>query len=104
MTWKNAYEIDLKYTDATFRANFDGAYTFSLLFRNSIVSSDYSAPDCISDAIKLTSEGEELRNLLLKKLPHISIQNITLAIFIYFFHDDIFIDLASTNIKYYRIR
>lgn len=97
MTWMNHLQLEKKYKDSYFLKDFQEFFTLHLFFKNSLVSSEYKPPDLFNKAIKLTPEGKKLLSIIQKAIKDISLPEIKLAIFIVFSHQELFIDLNTSD-------
>jgi len=66
-------------------------------YQRAIFRADYITPSSVVDMIRLTSEGEKIRESCAASLQ-IPLADITLALYGYFFHHDILIDYEATDI------
>lgn len=99
MTWKNQLQLEEEYTDPEFRKVFAELFTLNLFLKQCLVSTGYKPPDEFGDAISLTSTGKEWAHRIQVAVSDISLPEINLALFIKFFHHELFIDVTATDFK-----
>lgn len=97
MAWKNRLQLERTYTDPAFRRSFARLYGLRELLGNCIVPPDYSPREMYADGIRLTARGEEWEKKLAARYPHLPRTSLVLSLFVAFSHQDMFIDVVSTD-------
>lgn len=97
MAWKNWLELQHEYTDPQFQRAFAELFALHVFLDRCLLSPGYRPPDAFADAISLTSTGKEWAARIQAAVSHISSPEISLALFMKFFHHDLFIDVTATN-------
>lgn len=97
MTWKNELQLEKEYTDPQFQKAFRELFTLHLFLGGCLVSPEYKPPDTFGNAISLSSTGKQWVSRIRAAVKNISLLEINLALFVVFFHHELFIDLTTTN-------
>ena len=97
---RNALQLDREYKDEEFRKKFIKLFAVASFIRNSIVQTGYVPNERYDQAISLSESGSELlfhvKNKLADKFAPLEIK---LALFSKFFHNDLLVDLNSTDVN-----
>ena len=97
MTWMNNLQLRKRYTDPGFQTAFAQLFTLRLFLSECLLSSGYKPPDAFGDAIFLSSAGTEWVPRIQNTVTDISLAEIKLALFLKFFHHELFVDVTATN-------
>lgn len=97
MTWKNRLQLKEKYREPEFQKAFAKLFTLHWFLEKCLFSSGCKPSDAFGDAVSLTSTGKELVPRIQAAVRHISLPEINLALFVKFFHHDLFLDVTATN-------
>ena len=100
MSWKNQHELILEYTDSKFIELFTTSFAVSYFLERGIVDDGYTPPQNLDKTIVLTESGNNLINKLKEESPDTSLSDLHLAVFIKFYHQDLFVDIYKSDIDY----
>jgi hypothetical protein len=96
MSWKQTEQLEKEYSDIDFREKFMELYSLSHFFNKGLYSPDYKPPKKLKKIIVLNEEGNKWISKIEDHLD-VSIEEIHFALFKYFYHHDLLIDLKKTK-------
>lgn len=93
-------EILAKYkSKPEFLDKFSSLFSLKFIFGRCVIDSKYELNNNLNDYIILTKSGQEIFDSIIKKgVSNKKPQNIKLAIFLEFYHHDLFIDIDKTDL------
>lgn len=97
MAWMNELQLGKKYADPKFQKAFAELFTLHYFLAEGLVSQEYKPPDVFGDAIALTPTGKSSVPGIQAAVKDISLPEINLALFLVFFHHELFVDVKATN-------
>lgn len=97
MAWENVLQLEEKYKESEFQKPFMELFILHFFMQRCLTSSEYKPSDTFGDTISLTSTGKEWVPRIQQKVRSISLPEINFALFIKFFHHELFIDVTTTN-------
>jgi hypothetical protein len=97
MAWKNKLQLKETYTDPEFQKASAELFALSWFLKKCLLPSGYKPPDAFGDAIHLTPAGKKWVPHIQNAVIDISLSEINLALFVKFFHHELFIDVTATN-------
>lgn len=99
MTWRNAQQLAAEYSDPEYLAAFGAHFSLSRFLANGIVGDDYSPGGDFTEYVTLTEYGEKWAANVRQRFTSISPSELSLALYVEFYHSDLFIDPLATNQK-----
>ena len=97
MAWMNKIQLKETYTDPEFQKASTELFALSLFLKQCLLPPGYKPPDAFGDAIHLTPAGKKWVPHIQDAVIDISLSEINLALFVKFFHHELFIDVTATN-------
>lgn len=95
--WRNQLQLERTYSDPEFRKSFSDLYALHVFAAQSFTPLEYRAPADLCRAIKLTPSGQDWADRIQSSINDITLQETCFALFMEFFHQDLFIDVATTD-------
>lgn len=98
MPFKTIRELDDQFgSDAIFKDRILKCFAMRELYRNSVRHPSFKPSEELLAAIELSEAGETMRNAAIEKF-HASPESAKFAVFILFYHHDLFIDIEKTKV------
>jgi hypothetical protein len=73
------------------------SYWLSWFYESAVFNAGYTAPETVCDAVRLTNLGNQARDACMRDLQT-ALAETTLAVFGHFFHHELLVDHAATNV------
>ena len=96
MVWQNAQQLAEAYPDQTFRDAFSDLYSLREFLANCIVLGSYQPPVAFGKSVHLTLSGQEWASRAAHAIDGLSPEDAKLAVFMAFYHRDLFVDVTAT--------
>ncbi len=97
MSWNNSLQLEERHKDPKFQTAFAELFALSVFFSKCLVLTGYKPPDVFEKAISLSPLGKKWIPRIQKDVRDISLSEMNLALFVKFFHHQLFIDVATTD-------
>lgn len=97
--WASAHELVSRIKELSASERLEKLHALSVLAKNSIFSTGFSSSDEFATALKLNSYGKNIYDIMRKEVKNSSDSDIVYAMFITFYHHDIFFQWEETNLE-----
>lgn len=97
MIWKNQLQLENENTNPEFRKKFVRAFTLNFFLKRCLVSDGYKPPDMLGNSISLSPSGNKWKELVQNAVKDITPPEINVALFLKFFHEELFVDVGTTD-------
>ncbi|RYC69492.1 hypothetical protein [Spirosoma sordidisoli] len=94
-----ADELKGFFTDEIFISKFKNLFSLKLLFEYTIIRDSYVVSPSFNDAVVLSTYGSEIFEKVKNENIEISDEIIKFCLFIEFYHEELLIDISSTNVQ-----
>ena len=102
MPWKNSLQLEREYSDLEFQKAYAEVFTLHCFLSLCLFPSNYKPPDEFGDAISLTPVGAKWVPRIQSAVSDISLSEMNLALFMEFYHHELFIDVTTTKVEVIR--